>query len=115
MSQFLLLLHETPAELPDWSPEEMQKVIEEYQAWGQRLAEAGRFLSSEKLKDGTGRSLRKGDNGLVIDGPFSETKEVVGGFYLIEARDYDQAAELCRDCPHLAYGGRIEVREIEKL
>ena len=50
MPQFLLLLHETPSEFPDWSPEEMQKVIQEYQAWGQKLAQAGHFVSSQKLK-----------------------------------------------------------------
>lgn len=115
MSQFLLLLHENPAEFPNWSPEEMQKVIEEYQAWGRSLAEAGHFVSSQKLRDDGGRNLRLGDDGLLVDGPFSETKEVIGGFFLIEAQGYQQAAELCRDCPHLAYGGRIEVREIEEV
>ncbi len=115
MSQFLLLLHETPSEFPDWSPEEMQKVIQEYQAWGQKLAQAGHFVSSQKLKENSGRSLSLGDQGLLVDGPFSETKEVVGGYYQIQAQDYDQAIDLCRDCPHLTYGGRIEVREIEEL
>ena len=115
MPQFLLLLHETPSDFPDWSPEEMQKVIQEYQDWGQKLAQAGHFVSSQKLKDNGGRSLSLGDQGLLVDGPFSETKEVVGGYYQIQAQDYHQAIGLCRDCPHLTYGGRIEVREIEEL
>ena len=51
----------------------------------------------------------------VTDGPYSETKEVVGGYFTIEARDYEAALAECRDCPHLEYGGTIEVREVEPV
>ena len=51
----------------------------------------------------------------VTDGPYSETKEVLGGYYIIEAGSYDQAIERSRDCPHLEYGGTIEVREVDKI
>ena len=56
----------------------------------------------------------RGRNGrpTVTDGPYSETKEVLGGYYLIEAADYDQAVERASDHPHLEYGGTIEVRQV---
>jgi hypothetical protein len=49
----------------------------------------------------------------VIDGPFTEATEVIGGYFVISAADYAEAIEISRDCPHLRYGGRIELREIE--
>jgi hypothetical protein len=49
----------------------------------------------------------------VTDGPYSESKEILGGFYIIEATDYAQALERSQDCPHLGYGGTIEVRQVD--
>ena len=113
MNRYLLLLHESSTGFSDISPEEIQGIVNEYKAWSDKMGQAGHLVMGEKLQDGSGRNLRQGDAGLVVDGPFSETKEVVGGLFLIESRDYDHAVELCSDCPHLKYGGRIEIREIE--
>ena len=68
-----------------------------------------------KLRDGSGRFLRPDGSGgvQVLDGPFSETKELVGGFYLVRADSYEAATALADDSPHLRYGGTIEIREIE--
>ncbi len=114
MSKYLLLLHEPPDGFSRYSPEEMQAIIRKYQAWHSRLAEAGRLHGSEKLRDDGGRRLSRKGGRLVVDGPFSETKEVIGGFFLIEADGYEEAAQLCRDCPHLDYGS-IELREVEPI
>lgn len=114
MSEFLLLLHEPQNGFANTSPEEMQAIIEKYQAWGQSLARQGRIVESRKLKDDGGRRLQRSGNGVVMDGPFSETKEVIGGFFLIKAKDYQEALELCRDCPHLEYG-TIQLREIDRV
>ena len=51
----------------------------------------------------------------MIDGPFSETKEVIGGYFAIEAAGYDEAVQLLEDHPHLSYGGTVEVREIDEV
>jgi len=79
-------------------PEQMQKIIEKYRAWGDGLRAAGRLIESNKLRDGEGRVLRRG-NGKprVLDGPYSETKEVVGGYFAVRAADYDEAVTLCED------------------
>jgi len=113
MEQYLILLHEHN-QIPQLSPEEMQAVIEKYKDWGRRLHASGNFLGSNKLED-TGRVLR-GDAGKVriTDGPFTETKDVLGGYYLIQAESYEHAAELCRDSPHLAFGA-VEIRRIEAV
>jgi hypothetical protein len=50
-----------------------------------------------------------------VDGPFAEAKEVIGGYFVIQAADYAEAVRLSTECPHLRYGGRIELREIHQL
>lgn len=116
MAKFMLLLHDNPASFADVSPEQMQKVIEKYMAWGEGLRKAGVMHAGDKLTDEPGKVLRGRDGKLrVTDGPYSETKEVLGGYYIIEAADYQQAIERARDCPHLEYGGTIEVRQVDMM
>ncbi len=116
MSQFMLLLHEDPSGFAALSPQEIQAVVGEYSAWRERLAGQGRLAGGNKLKDEGGRWLT-GQNGRVrvVDGPFSEAKEVIGGYFMIEAADYDEAVAISRECPHLRYGGRIELREVDPI
>jgi hypothetical protein len=106
MTKFALLLRDQgfPTDL---SPEEVQAIIGRYKAWSQK---AGR-IGGEKLKDRKGKVMK---NGSVTDGPFAEAKEVMGGFMIIEARDYDDAVRICRDHPHLDFGS-IEIREVENI
>ncbi len=115
MAKFLLVLYETPNEFQNMSPEEIQKVIEKYSAWSSKLAAAGKLAGGHKLMDEGGRHLTaKGGKVTVVDGPYSEAKEVVGGIFVIQAQDYDEAARLTSDCPHLAYG-RVELRQIDPM
>ena len=116
MPKFMLLLHDDPTAFASMSPEQMQQVLEKYMAWGKRLREAGLMHAGEKLTDEPGRVLRsKNGQVRVTDGPYSETKEVLGGYYIIEAASYEQAIERSRDCPHLEYGGTIEVRQVDMM
>ena len=108
MAKYMLLLK--GGKFDNYSPEEMQKIIERYIGWSMQLREQGAHLGGEELKP-VGRVLRK-EKKRVLDGPFTETKESVGGYYLIEARDVTQALEIARECPHLDYEGEIELREI---
>lgn len=114
MPSYMLLLYDSPTAAPDLSPEEMQRIIEKYQAWSGSLESRGRYVGGNKLRDGEGRVLRGGDGKpRVLDGPYSETKEVVGGVITIRADDYDEAVRLASDCPHLGFGGTIEVRRVD--
>ncbi len=114
MSQFMLLLHEKPSEFADFTQKEMEGVIEEYRAWGQRLAAEGKLVATHKLTDEGGRRLEKSGSGiLVTDGPFAEAKEVLGGYFIVRAASYDEAVELAKGGPHLRYNGRIEVRKVD--
>ncbi len=116
MPQYILLLHETPSDYSNVSAEEMQEIIGEYVAWRRKIEAEGKFAGSNKLKDEGGRhvSMRNG-KARVVDGPYAEAKEVMGGYFVINAADYDEAVKTSESCPHLKYGGWIEVREIEPV
>ena len=107
MANYMLLLK--GGEYKGYSPEEMQKILEKYMAWSGKLRSEGRYKGGEELNK-TGRVLRWQGN-QVVDGPYTETKEAVGGFYLIEAKDYDDAVSISRGCPHLEFRGEIEIHE----
>jgi hypothetical protein len=114
MPHYLLALYDSPDTFDQMGPEEMQQIVERYRAWSAGLASGGHLVDGRKLEDGTGRVLsRNGSGGLAVsDGPYAETKEILGGFFLIQAESYDHAAELTRDCPHLEYG-TVEIRAID--
>lgn len=114
MSEYALLLHEDPSGLAELSADEIEKVIREYVAWREQLVAQGRLAGGKKLRDEGGRWLTREDGEVrVVDGPYAEAKEVMGGYFLITAADYAEAVEIARTCPHLEYGGRIELREVE--
>jgi hypothetical protein len=118
MRQYLALLYDTPESLQQWmrmSPEEIQQGIEQYAKWSDSLAARGHLVGGEKLQDGTGRVLRAPrGTPTITDGPFTEAAEVIGGYFLISAADYEEAVRLLSDCPHLEHG-TVELREIEPL
>jgi hypothetical protein len=118
MPQFMMLLYDTPAMQQAWagfSPEEMEAGIQLYAAWSEGLAARGKLRGGDKLRDREGRVVRgAGDEQRVTDGPFAEAKEVLGGFFVIEADDYEEALELTRDCPHLEFGGTVEIRAVDE-
>lgn len=114
MADFMLILHDEPATFAELSPSEMQAIVERYRAWSAKLGTGGHLRGGEKLRDEGGRHLRRRERQLLVtDGPYAEAKDIVGGFFVIAAQSYDQAAALCADCPHLDYGW-IELREIER-
>jgi hypothetical protein len=116
MPKYMLILHDDMAALSKISPDEMQRVITKYMQWSEKMGAAGHLRGGDKLREEGGKHLTaKGGKFVVRDGPFAEAKEVVGGYFLIEAKDYAEATALCTDCPHLGLGGRIELREIEPM
>jgi hypothetical protein len=113
MPNYVLLLHESGSFPADMSPAGMQAIIQRYVAWRQRIQSGGRTVDGHKLVDGQGRVMRgKVGSSTVIDGPYAEAREVIGGLFILEAKSYDEVVGLCRDCPHLDFGS-IEIREVE--
>lgn len=116
MNQYLLLLHETPADLGRITPAEMQEIIQAHQAWAGALAARGLLAGGEKLTDDGGRHLRRRDGQpLASDGPYAEAHDVIGGFYLVKAADDAAAEALAAECPHLQGSQWIEIRRIDPM
>lgn len=109
MAKYMLLLYDNPIKWGALSPEEMQKAIEKYGAWTKKPF----TVDSKRLAEDAGKVVRpNGGKPRATDGPYSETKEVLGGYYTIEAADYDEAVKLALEHPHVEYGGTIEVRHV---
>lgn len=108
MAKYLLLLK--GGDFSNYSPEDMQKILEKYIGWSLKLKEKGIHHGGEELGP-NGRVLRV-EGSKVVDGPFTETKESIGGFWLIEAESINQAVDITRSCPHLDFNGQVEVREV---
>lgn len=113
MAQFMLILFENPGDFAKMAPEDIQKVIEKYGAWGEKLGMTGKIAGGHKLTEDGGKRLdRAGSKIAVTDGPYTESKEVIGGIYIVKAADFAEACEIAKTCPHMEYG-RIEIRQID--
>lgn len=116
MSKFMLLLHEAPSTGAMPPMDVLEAIIAKYHAWAGGLAASGKLVGGEKLKEEGGKHLAaSGGKVAVTDGPYAEARQVVGGYYTIEAKDYAEAVELAKACPHLEIGGTIEVREVDPM
>lgn len=93
------------------SPEQMQTVVDNMMAWFKRLKDQGKVTAGQPLET-TGKVV-SGKNGRVVsDGPFAESKEAIGGYFLLAVDTLDEAVEIAKECPVLAYGAKVEVRQI---
>ncbi len=116
MAEFVLFLYDDPSAFADVTPQDMQAVIKEYGAWAARMRDEGRFVHGQKLMDEGGRHLIPADGDVrVVDGPYSETKEIIGGFFQLKADSYDEAVAIAKTCPHVKYGAKIELRQVHLL
>jgi hypothetical protein len=106
MAHYMLLLRNQPGGWSGLSPEEMQKMTEKYMEWRTRHF----VLDGKGLVEGSGRVVQKGAVS-VTEGPFSESREVMGGYYTIQAADWDEAVSLAMTNPHTNFGS-IEIREV---
>lgn len=95
----------------DLSPEEMQKVWEQWMAWFKGLTESGKALSGNPLEP-EGKVVSGKNGKIVADGPFAESKEVVGGYFLLAVASMEEAVAIAQQCPGLLYGAVVEVRPV---
>jgi hypothetical protein len=115
MPKFMLVLRgAVDADYSQLTPDDFAKILGEYEAWGQKMSAEGRLSLGQKLTDQGGKVIwpRGGKKVEVKDGPYVETKEVVGGVYILKADSYDHAVKLCDGHPNLRFGS-IEVRELD--
>ncbi|MBL8858150.1 MAG: transcription initiation protein [Planctomycetes bacterium] len=116
MAQFMLLLRaDITTDYSAFTPADFEKILGEYRAWGERMTKEGRLVLGHKLTDEGGQvMIPNGDKTTLKDGPYVETKEVVGGVYVIKADDYAHAVRLCKGHPNFRFGS-IEIRELDMM
>ena len=109
-SEYMLLFRGT-----NWheglSPAEIQRVMTQWRGWFDGLQAAGKAKSGLPLMN-EGKVVTGADGRFVVDGPFAESKEAIGGFFLIEAANLDEAVAIARQCPGLKHGAVVEVRPV---
>jgi hypothetical protein len=115
MEQFMLIFHggNDPNAFP--SAEAMQAHMGKWMAWVEKLKKSGQYVSGEPLLPGG--KLVAGQNGkTVTDGPYTEGKEVVAGYFVIKAKNIDEAISITKkDYPDFDLGGSVQVRQVMKL
>ncbi len=116
MKTYLLVVRDRPEDFAGLDEAAMTAIVARYRAWGAKLAARGRLVGGQKLVDGGGRVVR-GNNGRlsVHDGAFTESREIVGGYYVLRAEDDEEALRLVSDHPHLETRGSLELREVDEL
>ena len=118
MAQFMLLLHQVPNYNSDLPREKMLEMTKRYMAWADSLRQKGRMVGGEKLAVGGVRHIKvQGGKPVASDGPYAEAKDVIGGYFVIEAKDAAEAEAIARDCPHLTLSAAnwVEIRPIEDM
>ena len=108
MNKYMLILFEDAKGYEGMSAEDYQKEIEMHMKW---MEELGAHFDTGNALEGEAKTI-KGASKIVSDGPYIEAKEMVGGFYMINANSLDEATELAKGCPVPQLGGSIEVRPV---
>jgi hypothetical protein len=111
MSEFMLLVRGKDPLLS--SPEKLQKRMETYVAWMQKMMAEGRYKGGQPLEEGEGKLLKNKEE-VVSDGPFMEVKEMIGGYVIISANDINEAVEIAKTCP-LLNDFQLEVRKLKAM
>lgn len=106
MQEFLLILKGDG--MNHLSPNELQSIFTEYKAWADDLGE--KYIAGQRLEE-SGSLLTNKDAEIITDGPFLEPKEIIAGFFLIQAEDIEEANKIAQSSPHLGLYS-IEVRPI---
>jgi hypothetical protein len=112
MAKFLFVYRGGDPGEAQMSPEQMQQVMQKWGAWIGEAMQKGWMTDPGDGLLPEGRVVR---GKVVKDGPFVESKEIVGGYSVVEAPTIDAAAELAKGCPALLYGGAVEVRTLAGL
>jgi hypothetical protein len=112
MKEFVFLIKgERPEN--DFSPEEYKKHGEQYTIWIDQMIKDGHLINARPLNL-NGKRLSGKNAEKVMDGPFIESKEDVGGYFLIRAKDLEEATQIAMGCPALEAGCSIEVRPVDE-
>lgn len=111
--RYMILIYSEESSWADVSPERIAEIMSAYQAYTEKLAAAGVLVSGDELNVvGTAKSIRGHGGAQVVDGPFVDTKEQLGGYYLIDCATEEEALKWAKQCPVTMHGGGVELRPV---
>ena len=113
MKDFLFVFRTDLSQMANNSPEEMQATMKLWMDWIGGIAAQNKLVSRGERLMPAGKVLKPGN--VITDGPYMEIKESIGGYSIVKAASLEEAAGLAKGCPVLAYGGCVEVREINPM
>lgn len=110
MAKFMFLIR--GGDYETMSADQMGSVVDKFIAWSRSVRSDGFEFSGDELDDASVVLRGDGQRPVVADGLFTEAKDIVGGYFLLEAPDLATATEIAKGCPNLGYGGLVEIRPI---
>ena len=110
MKDFMMIFVGKNYEQLGLSPEEMQVSMGKWMAWGDKMGKQGILKGGHALTADIKRV--SGQNRTITDGPFTESKEIVGGYYIVSAKNMEEVVKIAEDFPDYEYGNTVEIREI---
>jgi len=97
------------------TPEQMQQTMQKWMGWMEGLRAKGHLKDGGYPLEETGKVVKGNPKAVTTDGPYAETKDIVGGFSIVTAKDLAEASQLSQGCPIFESGGLVEVRPIMKI
>lgn len=111
--RYMILIYGKESDWADVSPERMGEIMQAYFAYTDKLKAAGVHVASDELREvGSAKSVRGVGGTQVVDGPFVDTKESLGGYYLIECATEQEALNWAKQAPSMLHGGGVELRPV---
>lgn len=111
--KYMVLIYSQEASWADVPPERVSEIMAAYYAYTEKLAAAGVLVAGDELNTiATAKSVRGANGAQVIDGPFVDTKESLGGYYMIDCATEAEALNWAKQCPVMMHGGGVELRPV---
>ncbi|MFC0775757.1 YciI family protein [Terrimonas alba] len=110
MKEFMLLFRQPNYDYSKATPEKMQALGKKWQDWAGGIAAQGKMVSNGNRLSMEGKVLKTG--GVITDGPFVETREILGSFIVVKANSLEEATTLAHGCPAIDEGGSVEIRPV---
>lgn len=115
MNTYMLILHDDIKGYESYSRDELKELIGKMSDWAQDLRAKNIHQGSNKLADEPAEYVRYVDDQFIVDGPHTEAKELLGGYFLIHAADKKGAIEIAKGCPAVRYASKVEVRTVHNV
>lgn len=114
MPKFVLMLPHKPNRYSDIPEAEFMDLMKDYVGWVEEMSAKGKYVSGEKLNADAGKIVTNKSGAIEVhDGPFAEVAEILGGYMVINAADYDEAVEIARAHPHMTHNETIIIRQTD--